>query len=352
MGPGRRADSQEYLMFIGSFVAAAGAVLTWLLVELVKRLSLRWQLYDHPNIRSSHTVPTPRLGGVGMAAVLIGALVVFGARSGAGAWWTLAVVGALVSGVSLLDDLRSLPPGLRLGLHFAAAGAVLWQAGPLSTLQAGAIVVPLAWWAGSLCLLLWIAGFINAFNFMDGIDGIAGGQAAVAGMGWVIVGTMGGAPALVDAGWLVFGVSLGFLMHNWSPASIFMGDAGSALLGFVLAAGPVLLGGPQYLAPAALLVWPFLFDTAFTLVRRARRGEPVWQAHRSHLYQRLAGPGVSHRSVALLYAALSLLGALAVALMMVLPGGALIALALVSLGALTLWRLVERREGRAPVSSA
>ncbi len=339
-------------MFFVPLVALAAALASWLLVDIVTRVSLRWRLYDLPNERSSHSVPTPRLGGVGVALVLLGGLAFFGYR-GVGdtstSWWILSGAGALVSALSLVDDLRTLSPAVRLGLHVATAGVVLWGAGPLPMLHAGVVVVPLAHWAGALLLLLWVTGFINAFNFMDGIDGIAGGQALVAGAGWVVLGTLGDALALVYAGWLIVGVSSGFLAHNWAPAKIFMGDAGSALLGFVLAAGPVLLGGPEMVVPAALLVWPFIFDTGFTLLRRARRGEQVWQAHRSHLYQRLAGPGVSHSSVASLYIGLSLLGAVAATVMVAWRKGTPFGLAVVALGALLLWRVVEYRERRAAV---
>jgi UDP-N-acetylmuramyl pentapeptide phosphotransferase/UDP-N-acetylglucosamine-1-phosphate transferase len=295
-------------------VGAVAAILAWALVAGVRYLSIRWHLYDHPNERSSHVRPTPRLGGVALAVVLVSGLWIAAANEAGGvtgpAWWLLSGVGAAVALVSLADDLRPLPVLVRLATHLAAAAAVLLVSGPLEAVPLGTSTVAVPAWLGAAIVLLWVAGFINAFNFMDGIDGIAGGQAVVAGLGWIVLGSVLHAPALAIAGALVAGSGMGFLRHNWSPASIFMGDAGSALLGFLLSAGPLLLGGQAAWLPGVLLVWPFLFDTTVTLVRRLCDGEPVWQAHRSHLYQRLAPERQAHPRVALLYVGLAAVGGL------------------------------------------
>jgi UDP-N-acetylmuramyl pentapeptide phosphotransferase/UDP-N-acetylglucosamine-1-phosphate transferase len=330
-------------------VAPVAAILVWVLVAVVRQLARRWHLYDHPNARSSHVVPTPRLGGVGLATVLLGGLFLAPQLSGlgdlGGAWRYLGLVGLLVATVSLADDLKSLPVVVRFGVHLAAASIVLTRVGPLRSLHLGPFEISLVGWLGAALLVIWVAGFVNAFNFMDGIDGLAAGQALIAGVGWILLGTVGESPALAYAGWLLVGVSVGFLAHNWPPASIFMGDAGSALLGLTLSAAPLLLGGPAFLLPSVLLVWPFVFDTAFTLVRRARRGEPFWRAHRSHLYQRLSPTRASHRSVALLYLGLAMLGVVAsVTLLLAEPVWAVAAAVLLVLAATALWRLVEHRE--------
>jgi UDP-N-acetylmuramyl pentapeptide phosphotransferase/UDP-N-acetylglucosamine-1-phosphate transferase len=163
--------------------------------------------------------------------------------------------------------------------------------------------------------VLWIVGLTNAYNFMDGIDGIAGGQALVAGLGWALLGTVAGAPIVGGLGTLVSCSSLGFLLHNWYPAGIFMGDVGSAFLGYTLAVLPLLFSfsaGESAGAPVVglLLVWPFVFDTGFTFLRRLWRRENVFATHRSHLYQRITSPRSGHGRVALMYSGLALAGGL------------------------------------------
>ena len=147
---------------------------------------------------------------------------------------------------------------------------------------------------------------------MDGIDGIAAGQAITAGLGWAIVGWLADDLRPMLLGGLLTATSAGFLVHNWSPASIFMGDIGSAFLGYCFATLGLLGGGGGSGALIGiLLVWPFVFDTAFTFCVRLRRRENIFKAHRSHLYQRLVLTGLSHRAVTLLYVALAVLGAAA-----------------------------------------
>jgi UDP-N-acetylmuramyl pentapeptide phosphotransferase/UDP-N-acetylglucosamine-1-phosphate transferase len=158
--------------------------------------------------------------------------------------------------------------------------------------------------------VLFVVSLTNAYNFMDGIDGIAGLQAVVAGIGWVGAGHYLGDSLLAGAGAAVAGASLGFLLFNWSPASIFMGDVGALFLGYLFAGLTAYASTRSALAATAglLFVWPFLFDTIVTLVRRAVKGENLLRAHRSHLYQRLVLNGASHQSMALLYGALAAIG--------------------------------------------
>jgi UDP-N-acetylmuramyl pentapeptide phosphotransferase/UDP-N-acetylglucosamine-1-phosphate transferase len=145
---------------------------------------------------------------------------------------------------------------------------------------------------------------------MDGVDGIAGGQAVVAGIGWIAVGYAIQDPLLVVVGTVLAAASAGFLLFNWAPASVFMGDVGSSFLGFLLAALAVYAAArsPASATAGMLFVWPFVFDATFTFLRRAGRRENVLDAHRSHLYQRLVLTGVSHRTTALLYGALAAIG--------------------------------------------
>lgn len=338
-------------------VTIAAALATGGLVDVARRWSLRHALLDTPNDRSSHEVATPRLGGVAFAPVLLGGLLLIGwgqpdlavdLRSVA----ILAAVGLVVALVSLADDLRSQPAWLRLVMHLAAACSVALVLRTVPVIDAGPFgVLALNAPASAALTVLWIAGFINAFNFMDGIDGIAGSQALVAGAGWVVFGVLLALPFLTLVGALLLGTAGGFLIHNWSPARIFMGDAGSALLGLLLATVPWTLGRPDLWLASVLLVWPFAFDSAFTLMRRALRGERLWEAHRSHLYQRLVISGWSHRAVAGLYASLSGLGvACGVALLVGSTAVTPIALGGLVVAALALWAMVahvERLDARA-----
>jgi UDP-N-acetylmuramyl pentapeptide phosphotransferase/UDP-N-acetylglucosamine-1-phosphate transferase len=288
----------------GLSVAVIAFAACALVVALAKHLALRRGWLDVPNARSSHERPTPRLGGLGVLASLLaggvaGAALIDAPRSSLVA---LLGLGAVVSIVSLVDDLRGLPAPARLLVHLAVSVAAVAALGPFSTAGLPSIVdTPLV--AGA-ATVVWITAFLNFFNFMDGIDGIAGGQALAAGTGWAAAGWWTGEPILLVVGASVAAGAAAFLLYNWSPASIFMGDVGSALLGFVLATLPLAAAPPRPSAAVAVLaVWPFVFDAGFTIARRLRRGEPLMQAHRSHLYQRLSQAGWPHASVALLYLA-------------------------------------------------
>ena len=178
---------------------------------------------------------------------------------------------------------------------------------------------------------------------------MAGAQAVVAGVACWGLGLLSGEPLVSLLSVLLAGSSLGFLGHNWPPARIFMGDVGSAFLGYSLAVLAVIggLAHPRLPLAGLLVVWPFVFDTTFTILRRLRRGENIFAAHRSHLYQRLVNAGYSHRAVTLLYAGLALVGVLLVlAWVLELPGSDWLALGLPGLLSLGLWRLVVRAETR------
>ena len=217
--------------------------------------------------------------------------------------------GLFIALVSCVDDYRGLPVAVRLICHLTAAiGFLAGCDVEFSTsLSSG------GWmgqgWLGVVAASLWVVGLTNAYNFMDGIDGIAGVQAVVAGLGWVaLAGNTGRIEAWL--GLLLAASSLGFLFHNWPPAKIFMGDVGSAFLGFSFATLAIMgaLHDPRLGLAGVLVVWPFVFDTSFTFVRRLAKGENVFKAHRSHLYQRLVLAGYSHRFVTCLYGALAVVG--------------------------------------------
>jgi UDP-N-acetylmuramyl pentapeptide phosphotransferase/UDP-N-acetylglucosamine-1-phosphate transferase len=272
-------------------IFGAAFLLSAVLVRVIRDWAEGKAILDHPNERSSHDVPKPRGGGIAIVAITL---------AGSAWWWTprFAIVAAaalVIAVVSWIDDVRHLPATLRLGVQSLAAIAVL-IAYPVGALA------PLAF--------LWIVGLTNAYNFMDGIDGIAGGQAIVAGLAWALFGMLAQQPLIAMLGLLIAGSSAGFLMENWQPARIFMGDVGSAFLGFTFAALAVMAWPNLRLAAAGVLtVWPFVVDAGFTFVRRALRGERVMEAHRSHVYQRLNQRGLSHGTVSLIYIGLAAIGA-------------------------------------------
>lgn len=301
-------------MLIVRFAVSAGAfVLTYLCVAGFRRWAAE-RVLDIPNARSSHTRPTPRGGGVGIViGVLIGAWGLFLSRILSMPLREVAALnlsGSIVALVGWLDDIHRLPYRIRLVVQAISAAIIIIAIDYYHTITVPFVGDIHLYSIGIPFTLLWIMGLTNAYNFMDGIDGIAGGQAVVAGLGWTLIGFIGGQSFIGLIGLLLAASSLGFLFHNWPPARIFMGDVGSAFIGFILAVLPIIGGqrDPRFMIAGILLVWPFVFDTSFTLARRMIRKENIFEAHRSHIYQRLVIAGYSHRFVTLVYMALAAAG--------------------------------------------
>jgi len=268
---------------------------------------------------------------------------------------TYAIASGLIAAVSWADDLRSLPAMVRLSVHGLGAILAILAFGFWDAINVPAPRELSLGWCGLLITFLWIVGLTNAYNFMDGIDGIAASQALVAGLGWAALGWLSGLLPVSVLGLLIAACSLGFLMHNWSPARIFMGDVGSAFLGYSFALLPWMMrffshntiASYRALLLAVLMVWPFIFDATFTITRRLLLGHNIFLAHRTHLYQRLVAAGFSHRHVALLYAALALVGVvLAVGWSLDVPGCEAALPAILSVLGLGLWSYVTYHERR------
>jgi UDP-N-acetylmuramyl pentapeptide phosphotransferase/UDP-N-acetylglucosamine-1-phosphate transferase len=333
-------------------VAIAAWAVSSLIVLWTSRWAARHDLVDIPINRSSHTRPKPRLGGVGIVvAVSAGCLASLAVEPAAS--WALvmtALIALAVGGVSLADDLHRLPALPRLAVHTLAAVATIAVFGFVSQVGLPGGVVVYLDGLGLLVSLVWIVGFINAFNFMDGLDGIAGTQAMIAGVAWAAIGWLTGQPALTWAGLLLAGSALGFLGHNWQPSTIFLGDVGATYLGYWIAAMPFLSRDPSKFAiPGVLVAWPFVFDVIVTLIDRLRRREHLLAGHKRHFYQRLNATGFTHAQVSLIYAALSTLGAIAaVAFVSTDAVTAATAAAAVAASALGLQQLVQRRERHVP----
>ena len=275
---------------------------------LVRRILLARGILDHPNQRSSHRTPTARGGGIAVLGAIIPAWVV-------AAWVLGGSVGhpvvlsaaAVLAALYWLDDLRGVPIPWRLGFQAAAVAVVLAYA-PDDWVYFTRLVPPVvdALFAG----LLWI-WFINLFNFMDGIDGISGVEATCIGLGVASSAWIAG----VDGPLTLFGLTaaaaaLGFLWWNWHPARIFLGDVGSAGLGFLLGWLLLSLAAAGQWAAALILPAYYLADATLTLLKRLVRGERVWRAHREHFYQQAVHRGASHGRVAgaVLLADLALVG--------------------------------------------
>ena len=311
-------------------------------VAMFARWAAGRQLLDVPNERSSHDRPTPRGGGaviVAVAGLSLGAAIVAGMVEPAPGSFVVAACAVIIAVVSAVDDVRSLPSSLRLLVHtICAASAVMAIAGV-------SLPVPMA-----VLAVLWIVGLTNAYNFMDGIDGIAGGQAIIAGAALALASLSAGLSGQALTASALAAGSAGFLLHNWSPARIFMGDVASAFLGFVFAVMVLRLARdsvPLALG-AALSLWPFVFDTSLTISRRAWRRENLLASHRSHLYQRLVISGWSHARVAALYICAAAAGA-AAGLGWALPRarGSVLILVIVPVMAGAIWMIVWWRESSA-----
>jgi UDP-N-acetylmuramyl pentapeptide phosphotransferase/UDP-N-acetylglucosamine-1-phosphate transferase len=283
-------------------LAAMAFGLAAALTRLFCRPDAPLRVLDYPNVRSLHRRPVPRTGGLAILAAIYlagAAAALFGQWVSVLGW--LAAGGLLLAVVSFYDDRRGLHFGYRLAVHVAAAGLLL-----AAGLALEGFALPgrqWSWpaWIGAGASLLFTVWMVNLYNFMDGMDGFAGGM-AVCGFGTLaLLGAMGGGEIFAAVGLIVAAAAGGFLPSNFPPARIFMGDAGSAPLGF-MAAGLSLWGTRDGLFPlwAALLVFsPFIVDASVTLVRRALRGERIWQAHKSHYYQRLVLLGWSQRQTVL-----------------------------------------------------
>ena len=280
---------------------------SWLIGFPVYRLLSRLGLLDKPNDRSSHSVPTVRGGGLGIVVIVL----VLGGADGLHppsvlpVAWLLLLFG--LAGVSFVDDLRSLSWKVRFGTHGLVSAVFLYALAR----QGGFEGLSIAMASGlGIVLFLFLAGYANAFNFMDGINGIAASQAAVTGLGTIAVAIAAGVsfthPALVLAA-IIAGAAAGFLPHNFPRARMFMGDVGAVVLGFGLAAIAVWIAAERgwwLLVPLGCLHANFILDTAITVVRRILRGEVFHQAHREHFYQRLVRAGWSHTRVTLTEVAL------------------------------------------------
>lgn len=314
-------------------VLAGTLAASWLLVGRVTAYLRHKAILDHPNDRSSHTIPTPRGGGWGVMLALLPAWALIG--GGTGELRTVLPIlagAAALMAISWMDDRRGLGPAPRFLTQIGAVVVGMAALPPDGLVLQG--LAPL-WLDRVLAGIAWL-WFVNLFNFMDGINGLAGSEAATVGGGLALVAALAGLkPELALYGLAAAGAALGFLRWNWDPAKVFMGDVGSVPLGYTL--GWLLLTvAAEGMWVAALLVPAyFLTDATVTLLRRAAEGKKVWQAHREHFYQKATQRGRSHAEVVrAVLAANAALVALAAASLSVgwaaLPAGAAVILLLLA----------------------
>jgi len=256
----------------------------------LRALLRRKNILNHPNKQSSHDAPTPRGGGLVVIAVLAIAWVWIDLSTSTLIVATIAVFIALVS---WLDDLRGLSALFRLLVQIAAVSITLWFAPFQGEIFQGVLPHTLD---VILTAIVWL-WFINLFNFMDAIDGISGVEAFIIGLGIIILTQDTTLPLMAAA---VCGVAAGFLIWNWHPAKIFLGDVGSAPLGYMLGWLLLSLAASGFWAAALILPGYYLADATLTLIKRLLRGERVWHAHKEHFYQKAVQNGHSHASVSLI----------------------------------------------------
>lgn len=279
--------------------SAVVAVVVWAGVALLIRILARAGGLATPNERSSHVRPTPNGGGIAVVLAVVAAWWIADAALrqswGAVSFGITTVLGCAIalSVLSLLDDVRGgLSPALRLGAQSLAVAA------GLLSLPDGIFQGVLPFWADALLAwVLWV-WFINLFNFMDGIDGIAGMEVVAIAIGAAAIATLGAMPPIYALyGMTAAAGAIGFLLWNWQPARVFLGDSGSIPLGYLLGWLLLVLAAHGRWEAALLLPMYFLADATLTLLRRLARGEKPWQAHRTHAYQRAARALGSHAAV-------------------------------------------------------
>jgi len=313
-------DSIESILWPGA--ALLVFVATAVLVDTMILLAMRWRLLDLPNIRSAHSLPTARGGGTPMVIVCCVASLTLALR-----WPALAlqvVLGIVVpslaiAAVGFTDDLKPLRATIRLLVQCAVAVAIVLVLGPLETVTIPGIDrIELGWLSWPISVL-WVVGLTNAFNFMDGSDGMAALGALVAAAAMVRMGMVLGDPPLVLLAAFAGAAAAGFLVFNWPPARIFMGDVGSAFLGTFFAAVALLdthQSRSMVFVPIVMALWPSIYDPFLSVLRRAWNGHNPLVPHREFLFHRLIRSGLSHGQTALIYAGLSLVGACAGVLML------------------------------------
>lgn len=312
----------------GPMVIGVGAWIAYLIAVAGSRFAARSKrLRDHPNHRSSHTQPTPKTGGLAIVAAWLAGLFIIGVFSGSpqttGQAALLGAMALCALGVGLADDLFDMSPLWKFAGQFAVAGLFIAFFAPLQGAPVPFVGYAELGLAGVFLTVFWFAVFMNAYNFMDGANGLAAGSAAVAMCGFCVIAAFSGAPFAAACAFLLAVALFGFLPVNLRRGRLFMGDNGSQAISFIIAALAVIAANASEGRVSALVIpvifLPFLFDVAVTLTHRAIRRQNILSAHREHVYQLMIRMGASHTSAAVAYMAMTALSTAAAILMLALP---------------------------------
>lgn len=299
------------------------AGISLVLTAALRRYAMARSIIDIPNARSSHSIPTPRGGGVAIVVAFLLALPVLGLAQLVPASALVAIGGAgiLVAVIGFMDDHGHIAARWRLLGHFTAAAWSLFWLGGLPSVTVFGISLDLGW-MGCILAAFYLVWMLNLYNFMDGIDGIASVEAISACLGACLLYWLGGFESLIWVPALLAMAVGGFLFWNFPPARIFMGDAGSGFLGVVLGVISIQAAwvSSQLLWAWLILLGVFIVDATFTLIRRLLRGDKVYEAHRSHAYQFASRKSGRHLPVTLGVLVINLVWLLPVALCVVVLG--------------------------------
>lgn len=283
------------LLCCGLFLVSL--MLTW----GIKNYAIRKAILDHPNERSSHTMPTPRGGGLAIVvSFYLGTGYLYATHTLEPKLFYAFLSALPLIVVSLLDDLYTIGSKIRLATQLLASILALGALGGLEVLSFSFVELH-GWWLNIL-IVLGMVWLINLYNFLDGIDGYAGSEAVFLGIAAAILFKYG-------IGWIIAAGALGFLMFNWQKAKVFMGDIGSTFLGFVFAVLMIdSLNHHESLFSWLILLGLFWVDATLTLIRRAKKGEPLSTAHRKHAYQRITQAGWSHQKTVITGMGINIVG--------------------------------------------
>lgn len=304
------------------FLTVTSYTITYLMVH-------RFLILDHPNWRSLHSSPRPKSGGIAVVATFVIAMImiyVFGEERSVTRQYisSFTLSGILIAAISFYDDIRNKGLPFKLITQLVAVIFVLANGIVIDKLALPALGYVNLGWLGYLVSFLWIIGLTNAYNFMDGIDGLMAGVAVIVSLFFLQISFYEGSHWVYVTCYSVLAGALGFLMWNFPPAKIFMGDVGSAFIGFYFANLAIIAARYDdshtsfFVMP--LLLFNVIYDTAFTFLRRLTRGDDVTKPHRSHLYQLMARMGYSHMEVTLVQYCMCFLQGIGALWMIRVPG--------------------------------
>ncbi len=276
---------------IGVLFYVVAAVLSWLLLKVLIPILARQNIVDRPNSRTLHQGAVPRGGGLVISLTIVFSALTMGLLYGRNTLIALAILMFLWSALSWRDDKQDLSPKIRFSAQAIFAVLTIALFGWVDQL--------LGWslgWFGALITFVGVLWMTNLYNFMDGMDGLAASQSIIAALTLAFWFYMVGDAQLASLCVLVAGSSYGFMLCNWHPAKVFMGDVGSITLGAFFAT-MIIIGANRHgfsVLSLVLIFSVFISDASVTILRRLRHGEKIWLPHRTHYYQRLAALGISH----------------------------------------------------------